>query len=131
MSHTCLTPPPRLRQVLEHTHGGGDYWPLHVRAAAAHLAVLENLIGDRYQPVLQCAVEAIYQEIEKPTRYDFLGLRRERAFERRFGAASDVRLDLAYTMLNALEALLDKDGYRAVIRAAWEASNLEPQPDHA
>jgi hypothetical protein len=131
MSHACLTPAPRLRQVLEHAHGGADHWPLHVRAAAAHLTVLENLIGDRYQPVLRCAVEAIYREIEEPTNYDFLSIRREQAFERQFGAASDVRLDLAYTMLNALEALLGKAGYRTVIRAAWEASNLEPQRDHA
>jgi hypothetical protein len=117
--------------VLEHTHGGADCWPLRVQAAAAHLAVLENLIGDRYQPVLQCAVEAIYREIEKPTNYDFLNIRRKQAFERRFGVGPDMRLDLAHTMLNALEALLGKTGYRTVIRAAWEASNLEPQPDHA
>ncbi|MPY47106.1 hypothetical protein [Streptomyces acidicola] len=117
-------PVPSLRQAIEHRYGNADCWPMPIQAATAHLTVLEDLIGDLYAPVLQRAIEAIYTEIEEPTRHDFLNVRRQQAFERRFGTGPDPRLDIAYTTLNGIETLLGKDTYRQVIRAAYEARHL-------
>lgn len=80
-----------------------------------------------YEPALGCAVEAVYGETSNPTRYDFLGVQRQWAFERRFGALESTEVDLAFLVCRYLRDLLGADQYQRVISIAWEVSRCGQQ----
>lgn len=110
---------------LERLYGPQAVWPLTIKAAHAQLVMLKELAPTVFEPALGCAVEAVYGETSRPTRYDFLGIQRQWAFERRFGLQADVRVDLAFQVCRFLLDLLGPNDYQRVVSAAWEVSRCE------
>ncbi|MFF9118229.1 hypothetical protein ACF09Y_21965 [Streptomyces massasporeus] len=117
--------PTALVLALQKIHGPCDMWPVKIKAAHAQLIHLESLAPHVYAPALQCAVEATYSEAAQPSRWDFLGWQRQRAFERCFGKGPDPAVDVAFLTCRFLVDLLGPEQYRAFVSAAWEASRLQ------
>lgn len=107
---------------LERAYGPRSAWPLPITAAHAQLEMLRRLAPRVYEPALGSAVEAVYGENSNPTRYDFLGVQRQWAFERRFGTRASAEVDLAFLVCRYLRDLLGADQYQRVISIAWEVS---------
>ncbi|NUP20775.1 MAG: hypothetical protein HOZ81_32805 [Streptomyces sp.] len=114
---------------LERAYGPRVTWPLAIEAAHAQLGLLEQLAPSVYGPALGCAVEAVYGERARPTRYDFLGVHRQWAFESRFGVEASAEVNLAFLTCRHLRDLLGANHYQRVVSIAWEASRCEQQAE--